>query len=93
MNIESSQKAYQIGIVLLFLLAILFFLHEISSATKNDRSSIIMKIEERAYYKGQMDAMEGDIKIIQVKDTLNDSVKWVWIKSPWDDGRTPLFQP
>ena len=48
---------------------------------------------ETAYFEGQKDAINGDIRIVQVKDTIKDTVKWVWTKTPWDNGRAPIFNP
>jgi len=48
---------------------------------------------EYGYYKGQKDAINGDIRLIEVKDTNRDTVKWVWTSSPWDNGQKPLYQP
>lgn len=38
---------------------------------------------EYAYHQGQVDALNGDIKI--------DSTSYYWIESPWDDGSTPTY--
>jgi len=40
---------------------------------------------ERAYFEGQKDAINGDIRIAKT-----DSC-YVWIKSPWDGGKQPTF--
>jgi hypothetical protein len=42
---------------------------------------------EKAYYEGQRDALEGDIRIKKV-----DSV-YLWTKSCWDSGKMPIFNP
>lgn len=38
---------------------------------------------EYAYHQGQVDALNGDIKI--------DSTSYCWTESPWDDGATPTY--
>lgn len=42
---------------------------------------------EKAYFEGQRDAIEGDIRIKKV-----DSC-YVWTKSCWDSGKAPIFHP
>jgi len=44
--------------------------------------------EEQAYFIGQRDALNGDVRI----KLINDSC-YVWTKSPWPDERTPKFKP
>lgn len=39
---------------------------------------------EQAYFEGQLDAIEGDIRI-----ELDDK-GYIWTKSPWDSGREPV---
>lgn len=48
---------------------------------------------EYGYYRGQVDALEGDIRITLVKDSTSDSLVYVWSQSPWMDGRKPIFNP
>ena len=42
---------------------------------------------EKAYFKGQRDSLEGDIRIGKIKG------KYVWTSSPWDSGKKPIFHP
>lgn len=42
---------------------------------------------EVAYFEGQRDALEGDIRIFKV-----DSC-YIWIKSPWSSGEAPIYNP
>lgn len=60
---------------------------EIKEHEKNaDNIEIILKSElEKAYAEGQKDALNGDIKIKSI-----NFGRYVWIKSPWDDGRKPI---
>ena len=58
-----------------------------------DITNELYSLAEQGYYEGQKDALNGDIRIVMVKDTVKDSVKWVWSKSPWDDNRKPIFKP
>lgn len=41
---------------------------------------------EWAYFQGQKDAIEDDLRI----EKLNDSI-WVWSHSPWDGGKEPIL--
>jgi len=43
---------------------------------------------EQAYFEGQKDALENDIRIKRNADSC-----WIWAKSPWDSGRPPIFDP
>lgn len=43
---------------------------------------------EFAYYEGQRDAINGDVRI--EKNTYGE---YHWIKTPWDGGINPLFKP
>lgn len=47
---------------------------------------IIRQKMEIAYFEGQKDAINGDIRIEKNTDT-----SWIWIESPWDSGREPIF--
>lgn len=47
------------------------------------------ELAEQCYYEGQRDALEGDVRI----EIGADSVNYKWIKSPWDNGKTPQFDP
>lgn len=44
---------------------------------------------EEAYFEGQRDYLEGDIRISKIGDAHG----YKWIKSPWDNGELPLFNP
>ena len=48
-----------------------------------------LKVElERAYFEGQRYYANGDKRIQWTKDSC-----WVWVKSPWDGGSQPIFNP
>lgn len=56
-----------------------------------DKSELEPKIYskcEEAYFEGQKDALNGDIRI-----KLNSDSCYVWTKSPWDSGLKPTFNP
>lgn len=48
----------------------------------------IEEIAEKAYFEGQRDYMEGDIRI-----GYNADGCYYWTKSPWDSGSTPTYNP
>ena len=43
---------------------------------------------EYAYFEGQRDALDGDIRI-----KLNQDSCYIWCKSPWDSGKQPTYDP
>lgn len=43
---------------------------------------------EQAYFEGQKDALEGDVRIRKNNDSC-----WIWTKSCWDSGEQPTFNP
>ncbi len=52
-----------------------------------DRDKIMSAIEE-AYFEGQKDALNGNIRIKKNNDGC-----WIWTKSCWNNGRQPIFNP
>lgn len=55
----------------------------------NEKYTLMLtKVAEEAYFEGQKDYMNGDIRIEKLWDST-----YVWIKSPWDDGTEPIFKP
>ena len=62
----------------------------ISKSSKDSTEEILTAITiflEQAYFEGQKDALEGDIRIKQTEEG------WMWIKSPWDEGQAPIYDP
>lgn len=49
---------------------------------------VIKKECERAYFEGQRDAIEGDIRIKKTKESC-----WIWTKSCWDSGTPTEYVP
>lgn len=47
----------------------------------------LRSIIEQAYFEGQRNALNNDIRI------KREGGKWIWTKSPWDDGLEPVFDP
>lgn len=48
---------------------------------------------EKAYFEGQRDALNGDIRIERLDDEFCSDTIYRWIKSPWDSGEEPKFHP
>ena len=65
--------------------------------TKSNKTSntitekVITKALEQAYFEGQKDYMNGDIRIEILRTDTIDTYQW--IKSPWDNNELPLFNP
>lgn len=53
-----------------------------------ERGEILRGLLEMAYFEGQKDAIEGDIRIKLMEDSI-----YVWSKSPWEDGTKPVYIP
>lgn len=50
---------------------------------------VVTKTLEKAYFEGQKDALNGDIRI-----RLNSDSIYVWTKSCWDEsGKIPIYNP
>lgn len=43
---------------------------------------------KQAYFEGQKDALEGDVRIRKNNDSC-----WIWTKSCWNSGEQPTFNP
>ena len=71
---------------------ILYILLSTFSLTSCDyyivKKTDVIKVFEIAYFEGQRDALENDVRI-----RLNQDSCWIWIKSPWDSGRPPILNP
>ena len=52
------------------------------------KESDLTKALEQAYFEGQRDALENDVRIKRNQDSC-----WIWIKSPWNSGKQPIFNP
>ena len=76
-------------ILILFLVIITSCVKEDKVILENhDHSMTIKEAMEYAYFEGQKDCLNGDIRIQQVDDS-----SYIWIASPWDDGDEPTFKP
>lgn len=48
----------------------------------------LQKACEEAYFEGQKDALSDDVRIKLDKDSC-----YQWIKSPWNSGKMPIYNP
>lgn len=74
----------------LFIIILFFFLihnNVIEKRKTIELQKAYYEYVEKAYFEGQKDALENDIRI-----TKKDSC-WVWIKSPWDNKQKPIYNP
>jgi len=55
---------------------------------KVDVTNTIFEVCEVAYMEGQIDAIEGKLKITKLSNNYGD-INWGWTSSPWDSGRLP----
>ena len=53
----------------------------------------LQKKMEMAYFEGQRDYANSDIRIAFVYKTPLGEGHWKWIKSPWDGGKKWIFKP
>lgn len=71
-------------------LVLIVLLTSCNVAVINEKETLdnITKAVEEAYFEGQKDAINGDIRIKVTHDSC-----YVWTKSPWDSGKNPSFTP
>ena len=74
-------------------LAILMLVAVLSGCNYNivDTKELTQKATEaceRAYFEGQRDALDGDVRIKLNKDSC-----YQWVKSPWNNGQKPIYNP
>lgn len=66
-----------VSILLTTLIILLFYF-----LCKSYRDHIIESLEY-AYFSGQVDALQGDVRV--------DTTTFMWSKSPWNDNKLPIF--
>jgi len=51
---------------------------------------VVYALAEQAYMEGQIDYMNGDVRVERVaQEGITD---YVWVKSPWDDEQYPVHK-
>ena len=53
----------------------------------------LQKKMEMAYFEGQRDYANGDMRITFVYEKPLGNGHWKWIKSPWNGGKKWIFKP
>lgn len=71
-----------------FSLFIIFTSCNYATVDKKELTQKVQEACERAYFEGQRDALDGDIRIKMGKDS-----SYIWIKSPWNNGDKPIYNP
>ena len=86
-KVKNGDDMFHIPALFALITVFLILLNLITIHKENDKTEII-KVIEQAYFEGQRDYANGDVRIKFTKDSC-----WVWSKSPWDNGATPVFNP
>ena len=73
---------------LAFLFALLFYACNYVVVDETATNLKIKEAVEKAYFEGQRDAINEDVRI-----ELNSDSIYIWTKSCWDDGTKPIFNP
>lgn len=83
-------KAKHAQATLLIVFLLISFVIFIYPRTKNDNDAeeAATFYLEQAYFQGQLDAINGDIKI-----KLNSDSCYIWTDTPWKNGQKPIFNP
>lgn len=76
--------------LIILIIFIIFTLNSCNIAIVNKEKAIeaILIQCEKAYFEGQKDAINGDIRI-----KFNSDSCYIWTKSPWDNGTMPTYNP
>lgn len=73
----------------IILLAITFLSGcDLVMVSEGELEKAVKKSVEKAYFEGQKDALNGDIRIQLSQDSC-----YIWVKSPWDCGDVPIYTP
>lgn len=80
---------YLIGILICCgLLGSLVILESGHQNQKDELNSKLIELAmEYAYFEGQKDVLEGNLKIEQQNEN------YVWVGSPWDDNKPAIYNP
>jgi len=63
------------------------FIFLLSCSKEKDNDLYLYQLE-RAYFEGQKDVLNGDIRI-----KLDNDSNYIWDKSPWDNNDLPIYDP
>ena len=87
-NMKKSIYHRPFAFAYVLLVAVIFYGCNYNIVDTNKAEITITEFIENAYFEGQKDALSGDIRIKQINDSC-----WIWIKSCWDSGKKPTFNP
>lgn len=79
---------FQLAILVTLIVIAIGVMPDSESETKLKFEDAILMEIEHAYFKGQSDYLDGDIRV--AKDSHG---RYVWVRSCWDDGTAPLWKP
>jgi len=77
-------KKRKIIIVLFIAISLMSCNHTV--VNKEKTALVLQEALEYAYFEGQRDFANGDIRIEWITDSC-----WTWTKSPWNDGTPPIY--
>lgn len=78
-----------IPMFVIFILSLVIICITFSNSNSYRKLELLsIKMCEQAYFEGQKDAINNDVRIKLDKDSI-----YQWTESPWNNNRTPLFQP
>lgn len=82
------QRNITITVTILIIVSTVILIYCTNKKYNKDLDHAIYKLAEKSYFEGQRDALKGDIRI-----KLNKDSTYIWTKSPWDNNKTPLYNP
>lgn len=74
-----NSSLFGIIVIVFSICGLIFIFSKANKKLSQETINILQEALEQAYFEGQKDTLEGDIRI----KLINDST-YVWIKSPWD---------
>ena len=73
--------------IILILAGVCFFGVGFSNNRNEKIETALWILSEKSYFEGQKEAISGDVRIKKTE------TGWIWVKSPWDTGRAPVYNP
>ena len=73
---------------IIFIALVIILFVSCSFYSTKDLETQIQIVAEQAYFEGQKDALNGDIRIKMSTDSI-----YIWTKSCWDEKTDPIYQP
>lgn len=79
--------AFFITVIVIAFAGIMYFCGDVKSQEKMSIQDQRFYLMERGFFEGQKKALQADIRIQKSGDV------YIWTKSPWDDGKPPVYIP